>query len=282
MKSITDAVLDGMAELGAADRHVEAQEGDYIGGDGYLHCGTCGERKEFRLPINGHFVPSLCACGVAKRAQREYEWQMQQERYRVEQLASYSLIDDEFRSARFENFVVRDNRDARLLRICKNYVERFDEMAENNVGLLLSGRPGTGKSFAASCIANALMDRGVPVLVTSIVRLTANPYGEELPHLIEKMRAARLLILDDFGAERDTSTRAEQVFSVIDARVNSRRPMVITTNILDFRDETNIRRKRVYDRIAGACLPVNVNGESRRVANANRRRADLMALLEEE
>ena len=282
MKSITEAVLDGMAELGTADEHVEAQEGDYFGEDGYLHCGTCGERKEFRLPFNGHFVPSLCACGVAKRAQREYEWQMKQERYRVEQLAAYSLIDDEFRAARFENFVVRDATDTRLLKICKNYVERFDEMVESNTGLLFSGEPGTGKSFAASCIANALMDMGVPVLVTSIVRLTANPYGEELSHLLEKMRTARLLVLDDFGAERDTSTKAEQVFSVIDARVNSRRPMIVTTNITSFRDETDIRRRRVYDRIASVCLPIEVSGESRRRAGIRKRRADLMALLEGE
>ena len=40
-------------------------------------------------------------------------------------------------------------------------------LTRNNTGLLLFGDVGTGKSFFAGCIANALLDRDVPVLMTN-------------------------------------------------------------------------------------------------------------------
>ena len=47
------------------------------------------------------------------------------------------------------------------------YVENWNEAYNNNTGLLLVGDVGTGKSFFAGCIANALLDRDVPVLMTN-------------------------------------------------------------------------------------------------------------------
>ena len=47
------------------------------------------------------------------------------------------------------------------------YVENWKEAYRNNTGLLLFGDVGTGKSFFAGCIANALLDRDVPVLMTN-------------------------------------------------------------------------------------------------------------------
>ena len=44
------------------------------------------------------------------------------------------------------------------------YVEHWKEAYRDNTGLLLFGDVGTGKSFFAGCIANALLDRDVPVL----------------------------------------------------------------------------------------------------------------------
>ena len=47
------------------------------------------------------------------------------------------------------------------------YVEHWKEAYRDNTGLLLFGDVGTGKSFFAGCIANALLDRDVPVLMTN-------------------------------------------------------------------------------------------------------------------
>ena len=279
MKSIGELALGFMESMGSVD-HVEARPGDYMGDDGVLHCGVCGKPKEHRFKHNGRFVGCICQCEKDEMEREEAERQRQRELDRVKELASYSLVDERFHESTFDRFAAATPEDQRILRICRNYVEHFDEMLAANAGLLFFGSPGTGKTFAASCIANALMERRVPVLVTSIVRLTANIFGDDLNELLERMNTARLLVLDDFGAERNTEFKAEQIFTVIDARYAAKKPMIITTNLTDFKSETDVRRRRVYDRIFEVCTPIKMDGTSKRRAEGQKKRDSIRAILE--
>lgn len=265
---------------------VEPAEGDYIGEDGYLTCGVCGKHKEFRrkLPfMKEMFVArTLCDCGLEERARMEAEDRLKAERQKVAELSAYSLVDDRFRESTFERFVeTADN--ARAHRIARNYVRNFEEMYRNAKGLILYGPTGTGKSFLASCIANALMEQGIPVLVTSIIALTRNN-GEELPRILRLLNSARLIVLDDYGAERHTDFKSEQIFDLIDTRYGSKKPMILTTNIplTDLKAEADIRRKRVNTRILEVCHPVKIEGESWRVRNTREQYDSTVALLEAE
>lgn len=279
MQSIGELLSESLGGFGSTE-HIPANEGDFIGEDGFLHCGVCGTKKECIFPLNGHYVPCTCQCQKDALAKEEAERERQRELDRVRELASYSLVDERFHESTFDRFVAATPEDQRVLRICRNYVEHFDEMLVHNAGLLFFGSPGTGKTFAASCIANALMERRVPVLVTSIVRLTANMFGDDLNELLYRMNTARLLVLDDFGAERNTEFKAEQIFTVIDARYAAKKPMIITTNLTDFKTEVDVRRRRVYDRIFEVCTPIKMDGESKRRAEGQKRRDSIRAILE--
>lgn len=259
--------------------HVEAQEGDYIGEDGYLHCGTCGERKERPFPLNEtRMVPVPCFCQRCASYDRDQRLREAADDAKVRQLMSASLVSENFRQATFASFKARSADDERLFRQLRNYCNKFDEMSAAGKGLLLYGPPGTGKTYGAYCIANELMARRLTVFVTSLVRLTNCP-DEGFHQRLALMNHARLVVFDDLGVERDTSTKAEQVFETIDARVNSHKPMVITTNITDFKNIRDIAKSRVFDRIAGACLPILVNGESRRREAARTENVSFLAML---
>lgn len=279
MQTVGDLAMGFLEKLGSAE-HIQGEPGDTIGEDGVLHCGVCGKAKEYRFPFNGRYVPCICQCRIDEMAREDAERRRQQELDRVKELASYSLVDERFRESTFDRFAATTPEDQRVLRICRNYVEHFDEMMAANAGLLFFGSPGTGKTFAASCIANALMERRVPVLVTSIVRLTASMFGDDLNELLYKMNTARLLVLDDFGAERNTEFKAEQIFTVIDSRYAAKKPMIITTNLTDFKSETDVRRRRVYDRIFEVCTPIRMDGESKRRAEGKSKQDRVKAILE--
>ena len=103
----------------------------------------------------------------------------------------------------------------------------------------------------------------MPVLATSIIKL-GSVDADSLEEILHRMRSADLVVLDDFGAERDTSTMRERVFSVIDSRYSNKKPMIITTNLdlAEMRQNTDISVSRVYQRIRAMCKVVKLQGVS--------------------
>ena len=89
---------------------------------------------------------------------------------------------------------------------------------------------------------------------------------EDKTEYINALAKYELLILDDLGTERSSEYALGIVFSVIDRRYRSGRPLIVTTNlpIKQLKEETNIEKKRIYDRILEMCVPLYVGGSSYR------------------
>ena len=79
-----------------------------------------------------------------------------------------------------------------------------------------------------------------------------------------------LLILDDLGAERNTSFGKERVFDVVNKRLLTGKPMIVTTNIplSVMQKAADLDERRIYDRVLEACVPIQFNGENFRKGNA--------------
>ena len=113
-----------------------------------------------------------------------------------------------------------DNGQNPLMDKARAYVENWKEAYKNNTGLLLFGDVGTGKSFFAGCIANALLDRDVPVLMTNfptILNRLTGMFSEDRADFIASFDEYDLLIIDDLGVERSTEYAMEQMFFVLTA-----------------------------------------------------------------
>ena len=166
-----------------------------------------------------------------------------------------------------------DNGQNPLLDKARAYVENWKEAYKNNTGLLLFGDVGTGKSFFAGCIANALLDRDVPVLMTNfptILNRLTGMFSEDRAAFIASLDEYDLLIIDDLGVERSTDYAMEQMFFVIDSRYRSRRPMIITTNLklAELKNPPDLAHARIYDRILERCAPILFAGKNFREENA--------------
>ena len=101
MQDLSNMMSNTLNALGNSE-HIPQNEGDFIADDGFLHCGVCGQRKEFKLPLNGHFVPVLCACGKAEQVRAERAAARREAQARLSELTSYSLIDRRFRESTFD------------------------------------------------------------------------------------------------------------------------------------------------------------------------------------
>ncbi len=289
--------FDPMMVLGAIARRTEENaphdDSDYVNPeDGLIYCGKCHTRKQhiITLPPMGEDgeeqtmkVPIMCECQKAEADKEEQRRKELEDMKLIHDLRTRSLMDARFRDQTFETFhATKDNE--RVLRLCKRYVDGFGSMVERNQGLLFWGDVGTGKTFAAACIANALLERRVPVVMTSFVKLleTMQGFKEDDEKLIQRLNRAKLLIIDDLGAERSTEFALEKVYNIIDSRYRAKLPMVLTTNLKldEMKQNGDIRYSRIYDRIFEVCYPVQFKGQSFRKQEANRRFREMKDFLE--
>ena len=259
--TLAQSILDNMGYEG----HIPAQDGDYIGADGHLHCGVCGEGKEYMLP-GGRMVPSVCRCQRMARIRQEIETENARNMQYIDEVSRHNLLySAKLRGATFDRAEQRED-GAAAFETARTYVRAFEAIcnSEDDLrGLLLYGPVGTGKSFLAGCIGNALKAQGVPVLYVNVVTLTGLDFDEQR-EVIAHMGGARLLVLDDLGAERDTGFKVETLYNVLDRRVNDMLPLIVTTNATpqEMRNDANMGYRRVWERVGQLCRPVRMDGES--------------------
>ena len=146
------------------------------------------------------------------------------------------------------------------------YVEQWQTMCSENIGLLFWGGVGTGKSFLAGCIANALMAQEVPVCMTNFAHILneLNNSFSGRNEVVERLCRYPLLIIDDFGMERGTEYALEQIYNIVDSRYRSRKPLIVTTNLTldEIRHPQDTAHARIYDRLLEMCVPISCIGVS--------------------
>lgn len=223
------ALLDRAAEdlQLAADEYIDPA-------DGLLHCRKCGGHRQTVLPSpfgGGYFMPRcVCPCQQEERERRRAAEERQQRMERIRRRKAQGLQDRYLYDYTFAN----DNGENLLMDKARAYVEHWERAYRENTGLLLFGDVGTGKSFFAGCVANALLEKDVPVLMTNfptILNRLTGMFAEDRIAFLSSLDEYDLLILDDLGVERGTAYAMEQMFTVVDSRYRSRKPMIVTTNL---------------------------------------------------
>ena len=233
---------------------VELAGDEYIDpADGLIHCKKCGGQRQTVVPCfgkSGYFMPRcICQCQREAEEQRKAAEERQRRMERIKRRKAQGLQDRYLYDYTFAN----DNGQNPLMDKARAYVENWKEAYRNNTGLLLFGDVGTGKSFFAGCIANALLDRDVPVLMTNFPTIL-----NRLTGMFSEDRAEFIASFDEYD------------LLIIDSRYRSRRPMIITTNLklAELKNPPDLAHARIYDRILERCAPILFAGKNFREENA--------------
>lgn len=239
-------------------------EKEYIK-DGHAYCKVCHERKDGDVM---EFFGNKMILRVACKCDREIE---KQKKRREKQMEIERLKRTCFNSMRewsytFENYQGEENQS---LMIAKNFVEDYEKMKKENIGLLFYGSVGSGKTYLACSIANSLIEQyQISVKIRNFAQiineLQKSSFDFDKNAYIESLVNTSVLILDDLGIERDTSYAKEQVYNIVNSRYLKQKPTIFTTN---FSYETiqnckdSVEYQRIYSRIIEMCIPVMVVGE---------------------
>ena len=263
--AVVDEVLRKMES--AANEGIKA-DNDYMDADtGLLICGECHTRKQKKISFLGEerIVGCLCRCAAEKLEKEREEHRIKEELLNIQKMKSAGLQDRAFYNYIFD----RCDASQENAIYAKRYVEHFSEMVQAGQGLLFWGNVGTGKTFLAGCIANALLEQKIPVLMTSfpkILNALGGLYSSERNAYLRSLNRYTLLVIDDMGIERESQYTIETIYTVIDERYKSKKPFIITTNIqLEIlKKPQDLEHARIYDRIMERCMPVYFGGRNYR------------------
>ena len=197
---------------------ISVEPQDYVAEDGLLYCGSCKTPKEAFFP-NGKKLfgrdrhPAECRCRQATREKQEKEERARLHYEKVQRLKLQGFTDWAMQHWTFAN----DHGQNPQMQLAQRYVAHWPEMREKNVGLLLWGGVGTGKSFMAGCIANALMEQEVAVCMTNFARIMneLNNAFSGRNEVVDRLCGYPLLVIDDFGMERGTEYALEQINCIL-------------------------------------------------------------------
>ena len=223
--------------------------------EGYLDespiCENCGG--------NGYVGSQMCEC-LRELCRQEQK----------KELTFLNVGRESFEHFRLDYYPERDNIRAimeKTYHACRRYAMNFSERSAN---LLFSGDTGLGKTFLSACIARTVADNGYSVMYESAGHLFARlerakfSGDEEARRDSDRYLACDLLIVDDLGTEMPGQFTTSALYSLINDRLLSGKPTIISTNLTseEFAQRYN---RQIASRLRGSYQRVPFVGDDIRV-----------------
>jgi DNA replication protein DnaC len=180
-----------------------------------------------------------------------------------------AVIPRRYADVAFERPPVTEIEPRAVVSAVRSFVDRIDSHLDAGRGLWFMGPVGTGKTTLAMLVSKAAIKAGRSVAIYSLPRLLneiRDTHRSERSHveLLDRLTAVDLLHIDDVGAERTTDWVLEELYSIVNARYEDQRSMVITTN-LDYDELSAQISARTASRLAEMCDQLPLDGVDRRV-----------------
>jgi DNA replication protein DnaC len=180
-----------------------------------------------------------------------------------------AVIPRRYRDVAFDRPPVTDI-DAAIVTATRRFALTIDNQLDAGRGLWFMGPPGTGKTTLAMLVSKAASDAGRTVAIYSLPRLLneiRDTHRAERSHidLLNRLTRVDLLHIDDVGAERSTDWVLEELYSIVNARYEDRRSIVITTNILDREALCQQVTARTVSRLTEMCDELPLLGHDHRM-----------------
>ena len=242
-----------------------------------VFCTTC-DTVMSSINFDGSPVRCLCEHETEERDNEYKQLKQSDSRKKIEHLRSISLLGEKYCDVCWNNTTTGRNESFDYARNrCYKYSQRYEEVQEGGYGLYLWGDKGVGKTHLTACIANSLLNQGIPILFTSLYKISKAIKGtyqknsvKTEQQMIDEFININFLIFDDLGSEVFTNTQGDNwlqglLYDLINERYNSGKPTIFTSNhdLNQLVKERKIMSKtvdRIQEMTKGAVM--KIQGES--------------------
>lgn len=189
------------------------------------------------------------------------------------QMLTAACIPKRYDACCFDNYIPTPGSAYAVLG-AKNLV---NEYPNTDVGLLLLGACGVGKTHLAVATIKALVNKGIPCLFydfRDLLKEIQNSYNPDSKtselRVLDPVYQAEVLVLDELGASKPTDWVRDTMTQIINTRYNDRKITIFTSNYLDeaptpteetLTDRVGVRlRSRLYE----MCKTIIIKGDDYR------------------
>lgn len=227
-------------------------------------------------------TPSGCP-ECATELQRERDQEEQRAMFariaeeRLERKLGASLIPRRFMGKTFSEYRAETDEQVRNLAACIDYAKHFAEHLEDGRCIVMTGKPGTGKTHLAAAIAGYVMiNSGATAVyrtVGSILQHIKGSYDARAEYTEAEAFSAlvkpSLLIIDEVGATKPTEFELATLFAIINGRYEEQLPTIVISNI-DAKKLSEVLGERSVDRLReGRGIGLVFEGASERSKKRN-------------
>lgn len=152
-----------------------------------------------------------------------------------------------------DNGISPRNKAEKIKNSCRKYAVNFTTSSPN---IMFMGGTGLGKTHLSLAIANVVINRGYSVVYGTTQNILGDLQNENFgrdENIRYNERAVLncdLLILDDLGTEFKSSYTVACLYNIINSRISSKLPTIISTNI-GFDELEEKYDQRIVSRVAG-------------------------------
>lgn len=156
----------------------------------------------------------------------------------VERLLDSLDIPNRFLSCTLQNYDPVNDDAQRVLKVCQAYANRWPERLKKGGGLVMCGKPGTGKNHLALAIArHAITEHQSSAVFTTALKI-AREYKSTWSKgstrteddVIRYFTKPDLLIIDEVGVQFGSDAEKLIMFEIINTRYERMKPTILISN----------------------------------------------------
>jgi DNA replication protein DnaC len=211
--------------------------------------GSCEEHGQWSYHIppglakRGGFCPD-CVEVQKQHTLDEYHTKKQSEELQRKQSQvrnnfEKAAIPKRYLNRTFENYTALTQQQQLALNVAKHYGNNFNERLKSGGGLILQGKPGTGKTHLACAVANTVIANGATarfITVMQLVRLVRSTWKRDSDRsesdVLNAVIGYDLLIIDEIGVQYETESEKLILFDVLNGRYENVKPTILLTNLV--------------------------------------------------